>query len=145
MLNFKMLDENYFEAVIELTVDLKSDQFNWDRAKLLDSFRHGQLYGALGEKNNLDAFVLLRKINNETFEIECLATRSDKQNKGIMDFLLRRIIDNLNGAARELWLEVHEQNTKALALYRKIGFIQTGIRKNYYLDGSAAILCTKTI
>ena len=34
--------------------------------------------------------------------------------------------------ARELWLEVRASNTRALALYRRHGYVEVGVRKRYY-------------
>lgn len=35
---------------------------------------------------------------------------------------------------KKIWLEVRESNLNAIKLYSNIGFIQNGIRKNYYLQ-----------
>ena len=35
-------------------------------------------------------------------------------------------------AAGELWLEVRAGNTRARAIYERIGFIDKGLRKGYY-------------
>ena len=40
-------------------------------------------------------------------------------------------------AARELWLEVRLSNTRARAIYERLGFIEVGIRKGYYPAGFA--------
>lgn len=42
-------------------------------------------------------------------------------------------------------LEVKDGNTAAENLYTKFGFDKVGSRRNYYKDGSAAILMTKTL
>ena len=42
-------------------------------------------------------------------------------------------------------LEVKAGNTAALALYAKCGFIQTGLRKDYYPDHSDGILMAKDL
>ena len=34
--------------------------------------------------------------------------------------------------ARTLWLEVRQSNQRALALYRRFGFVDVSVRKNYY-------------
>ena len=34
------------------------------------------------------------------------------------------------------FLEVRLSNVAALALYRKLGFVQVGVRKNYYVSGA---------
>lgn len=40
-------------------------------------------------------------------------------------------------------LEVKQQNTPAVSLYKKHGFEEVGIRKEYYKDGSSAVLMSK--
>jgi len=42
-------------------------------------------------------------------------------------------------------LEVSEKNTPALRLYEKVGFKRVGMRKNYYPDGSNALLMEVTL
>jgi ribosomal protein S18 acetylase RimI-like enzyme len=44
-----------------------------------------------------------------------------------------------------LRLEVHENNTHAIARYRKAGFRQFGQRPDYYEDGGAALLMEKRL
>jgi len=34
--------------------------------------------------------------------------------------------------ARQLWLEVRVSNERALEVYRRFGFVQMGVRKQYY-------------
>jgi len=42
-------------------------------------------------------------------------------------------------------LEVSEKNTPALRVYKKFGFKRVGMRKNYYPDGSNALLMEITL
>ncbi len=42
----------------------------------------------------------------------------------------------------QVLLEVHEMNLKAIKLYAALGFVELRRRKNYYQDGSAALLMT---
>ena len=44
-----------------------------------------------------------------------------------------------------IYLEVRENNIKAIELYKKIGFEQYNIRKHYYRDGVNAILFRKKL
>lgn len=66
-----------------------------------------------------------------TLENICVAKGSQGQGIGhkLMDCLLQLATD-LN--ALDIWLEVRESNTSAIALYVKSGFSQQGVRKNYY-------------
>ncbi|CAL6297478.1 unnamed protein product [Bathycoccus prasinos] len=70
-----------------------------------------------------------------------LAVRSDQRRRGIA----RRLLDAAVNAApeNELHLEVSERNGAAIALYKRYGFVSSSpeaVRKNYYKDGSGAIL-----
>lgn len=42
-------------------------------------------------------------------------------------------------AFQNIFLEVHEENTRAQNFYRALGFKNTGKRPNYYKDGCAAL------
>jgi [ribosomal protein S18]-alanine N-acetyltransferase len=44
--------------------------------------------------------------------------------------------------SERIWLEVHAQNSSALALYSNLGFQEVGRRPKYYRDGGDAVLLT---
>lgn len=145
MHEYMKLAEDSLDEIISLTEAQKSAEFNWDRQKIISSAKGAELYGARDKSQALKAFVLLKRLNKDTFELECLATHLEAQGQGVMFALLNWVFTKYNGTAREVWLEVHEKNYRAYALYQKLGFVQTGQRSRYYPDGSAAILCTKII
>ena len=69
----------------------------------------------------------------ERIEILNLVIFSGFQNQGHGKSLLRRIfaVGRQMGAAA-LWLEVRESNVFARHLYHADGFVEDGIRKDYY-------------
>jgi ribosomal protein S18 acetylase RimI-like enzyme len=78
------------------------------------------------------------KIISSCLEIWCLATLPIYQGQGVMGTLLKE----LKATTREIWLEVHELNTKAINFYKNQTFQQVGSRSNYYKDGKNALLFT---
>ena len=85
-------------------------------------------------------FLVCWLVAGETQILE-LAVRSDQRRRGIA----RRLLDAAVNAApeNELHLEVSERNGAAIALYKRYGFVSSSpeaVRKNYYKDGSGAIL-----
>jgi ribosomal-protein-alanine N-acetyltransferase len=54
-----------------------------------------------------------------------------------MEFLIKEL---LRLGVKRILLEVSEKNEPAKRVYEKVGFKPTGVRKNYYPDGSDAIL-----
>jgi ribosomal-protein-alanine N-acetyltransferase len=69
-----------------------------------------------------------------------VAVRKDLRGKGIGRKLVEAVLDRARstGAGRVL-LEVRRSNLEAQNLYRSLGFIEAGVRKNYY-QGEDAIL-----
>ena len=66
-------------------------------------------------------------------ELETVAVASAGQRRGIARRLLHSLLSQLHQAdIREIWLEVRASNTPAIALYRSLGFRQTGSRSGYY-------------
>ena len=53
--------------------------------------------------------------------------------QGIAETLVNGLVEELRREGNEsLTLEVRASNTPAIALYQKLGFLQVGLRKNYY-------------
>lgn len=68
-------------------------------------------------------------------ELETIAVAGPSQRRGIGLRLLQSLLDELAPAGiRELWLEVRVSNAPAIALYRSLGFRETGRRARYYAD-----------
>lgn len=70
-----------------------------------------------------------------------VATAPQWQRKGVaarlVDHCLRRC--RQQGLERA-WLEVRVSNRAAISVYRRQGFVATGVRQNYYRDGEDALL-----
>lgn len=62
-----------------------------------------------------------------------VAVHPNYRRKGIAQTLIEALCEELKGQGNEmLTLEVRASNASAIALYEKMGFIQVGLRKNYY-------------
>lgn len=121
--------------------------FNWTLTSLLESFEKDFCWG-IWDKGSLQSVICFLKAS-DPLEILWLATRPESEGQGFMKRLLMESIakEASNNTAplgtsrdRQILLEVHEMNSKAIRLYASLGFIEFGRRKNYYKDGSAALL-----
>ncbi|HID79346.1 MAG TPA: GNAT family N-acetyltransferase [Aquifex aeolicus] len=66
--------------------------------------------------------------------------------KGLGSIFMGKLLSQLRKEKVErIILEVSEKNTPALRLYEKVGFKRVGMRKNYYPDGSNALLMEVTL
>ena len=76
---------------------------------------------------------LIFSIIYEYIDIIAIATDEDSRNNGVASKLLEKLIDfaRKNKVTR-ITLEVARDNKPAIKLYKKFGFSQIGIRKNYY-------------
>ena len=72
------------------------------------------------------------------FHINNIAVKSSDRRKGIAKKMIENIIFNVK--IKNILLEVSSCNHEAITLYEKVGFEKNGLRKNYYHDGSDAIL-----
>lgn len=74
-------------------------------------------------------------------ELNNIAVHSSYSRMGVATLLLQHIreVCGRRGINR-LLLDVNVNNTAALALYRRCGFQDDGVRKKYYRDGGDAVL-----
>ncbi len=91
---------------------------------------------ALEEKaeDGIAGFVIAR-CGRDEWEIENLVVAGSKRRRGVGGELIRELLllARARGATSVL-LEVRESNLAARRLYEKLGFSETGRRRNYYLD-----------
>lgn len=91
----------------------------------------------------------------ESIDIFEIAIKKEYQGQGFgeklliesMENLIKNIenigIKNINFSENKFLLEVNENNKKALKLYKKIGFEEIFVRKNYYGNNENAIIMMK--
>ena len=79
-------------------------------------------------------FLVLSSVLDEA-EILEVAVAASERRKGIASELMSEVFDwcGQNGIMH-IFLEVRESNSAARAYYKKYGFVENGVRKNYYRD-----------
>jgi len=118
--------------------NLASKHFAW----VVENESAGQSEKAGGEESELLALLVARRIGSE-WELENMAVVPSVRRQGAGTLLLQKLIAQARAEdGKSIFLEVRESNVGALALYRRFGFEQTGIRKSYYSDPPEdAFLC----
>lgn len=82
----------------------------------------GQLLGYVGSQ-----------IVPDEADVMNLAVAPQARQQGIAQALMTALIETLRAqGVRSLTLEVRASNDDALRLYDRLGFVQVGLRKNYY-------------
>jgi len=88
------------------------------------------------------AFLVARRVDAE-WELENIVVSEKVRRQGVGARLLGEFFAHARvEQGSGIFLEVRESNQSARALYRKVGFEETGLRKSYYSNPEEdAILC----
>ena len=120
------------DAAAIFTIEQEAHISPWSEKLIAGSFsatHHNYLAELDGE---IVGYLFTSLVAGElTLENICVAKKA--QGQGIGGLLMKRLVqiaDEL--VCFEIWLEVRASNSSAIALYKKTGFEQQGIRKNYY-------------
>ncbi len=115
-----------------LEIETRAYQFPWTRGIFMDCFRgrnvcrvacldgrvvgHAVMSVAAGEANLLN-----------------ICIQRDSQGHGLGRVFMHELIDHVvKLGAQTMFLEVRPSNKVAIALYLSLGFVQVGLRKDYY-------------
>jgi ribosomal-protein-alanine N-acetyltransferase len=95
-----------------------------------------------GKTPELFAFLIAHRIDAE-WELENIAVAGAVRGRGVGTRLLCEFVAHARAEkGSRIFLEVRASNEGARALYRKMGFEETGLRKSYYSDPAEdAIQC----
>jgi ribosomal-protein-alanine N-acetyltransferase len=130
--------------VLQVVADLYNEHrdligFQWPPETLRAEFHSAEGWGVF-KSGRLLCFVLYRP-TPVAWEISVVASHPEFWNQGLTRSLMGHLVV-VKPSDRELWLEVHEENTRAWRLYESLGFKRMGIRSNYYPNGGTAWVYT---
>nr|WP_075487350.1 ribosomal protein S18-alanine N-acetyltransferase [Prochlorococcus marinus] len=135
------------EKDIDLCYELDSNTISlWSKKQWANEFKHKStiIFGLL--ITNLVVGICVFKIVVDEAQINYFVIDQKFRKRGFGSYLMRYLIkrcEKLN--VNRLLLEVSRKNVNAERFYTRFDFSTVGIRKNYYKDGSDALLKEKKI
>jgi ribosomal-protein-alanine N-acetyltransferase len=134
------MTESDLPQVISIEVD--SYPRPWSKSHFLDELAspHSFPLVALDQEGTLAGYICPMVLLDEGHILN-VAVRKESRGLGLGKLLMERtLMECRDRGAEFVSLEVRPSNGSALALYRKLGFAETGRRKKYYENGEDAIL-----
>lgn len=91
---------------------------------------------------SIAGFLVARRVDSE-WELENIVVEKAARRHGVGRLLLEALLSEIKRTYGDgLFLEVRESNLAARALYRGVGFAETGLRNGYYSNPPEnAVLC----
>ncbi len=135
------------EKDIELCSELDSNTISlWSKQQWANEFKKDgtKIFGLL--MKNLVIGICVFQVVLDEAQINYFVVNKKFREKGYGSYLMSYLIkkcEKLN--LRKLLLEVSQSNVTAERFYSRFDFYTVGIRKNYYKDGSHALLKEKKI
>ncbi len=141
MINIRKIDSKNSKSCYEL--DLKSikhwNQNQWEKELEKDYINAMGIF----LNNSIIGVCVIHKIYDEA-EIRYLSIHPSYQKRGLGKKLINQIMKECkNENIKRIFLEVSIKNKQALSFYKNYGFKTIDIRKNYYKDGSDALIKEK--
>jgi [ribosomal protein S18]-alanine N-acetyltransferase len=132
--HFRYMREEDIDQVLE--VELASFATPWSRDAFYNELTNNQFatYIVLEENDKIIGYCGVWIVVDEA-HVTNIAILPDYRGKKLGQILMSKLIEvAIEKGAKSMTLEVRVTNDPALALYRKFGFQNGGIRKNYYSD-----------
>ncbi|MBQ3020036.1 MAG: ribosomal protein S18-alanine N-acetyltransferase [Clostridia bacterium] len=135
-------EEKDLPKIAELERECFSDP--WNEQALFSSFTLPFSHCFLIEDKGQVCGYCILSVLFEDAEVLNIAVSKEYRKKGYGGLLMENMLERARAlGATQCFLEVRESNAAAIALYTKYGFLQYGIRKNYYEDGENALTMKK--
>jgi ribosomal-protein-alanine N-acetyltransferase len=124
----------------------------------LDAWSEGMMRGELAEQPRTRHYVVAEADDGtlvgyaglaaaaDQADVQTIAVLEPHQGNGVGGALLRALLDEASRrGAREMFLEVRDDNDRARAVYEHFGFEVIGLRRRYYDDGTDAIMMRRKL
>ncbi len=139
MIEIKKFDASHIDGVVN--VENECFQEPWSRKSIEEQLLNpNAVYFVLEEDGEVAGYAGMWQILDEG-DINNIGVLLKKRRKGYGDMLLEKLIAYMEENELScLNLEVRASNYAAISLYKKHGFYETGVRKNYYQGREDALL-----
>ncbi len=118
---------------------------NFTKVYDLENYLNNDSYYILvNEDNEIINGLLIIVKTVDSYELEIIAVKKENQQQGVATKMVNYFIDNCMKKGDKIFLEVAENNEKAIKLYEKLGFTTINRRKKYY-NGIDAYVMQKEI
>lgn len=115
-------------------LDQEVNMTPWSKDNYLTTFKAKDNFIYLLELDSRIVSCLVVRLNLSEIEVLQFWTSKLYQGLGYASYLFNNVLKLLKGFTHinAAYLEVRRDNFSAINLYKKLGFIQVGCRKNYY-------------
>jgi [ribosomal protein S18]-alanine N-acetyltransferase len=130
--------QRQYEALFDTSGQQRSERLAW----VVNDEDGAQPEKDSNKAPEILAFLIARRVDAE-WELENIVVAETVRRRGVGMRLLSELVAHARAEQGiAVFLEVRESNQSARALYRKVGFEETGLRKSYYSNPPEdAILC----
>ena len=125
-----------------LAIEVDSYPRPWTKSHFLDELAspHSFPLVAYDQKGIVAGYICPMALLDEG-HIMNVAVRKESRGLGVGLLLVKKALSECRERGAEyVSLEVRTSNASAIALYRKLHFVETGLRKRYYENGEDALL-----
>lgn len=133
------LDESFLNQIYEISVQQFASD-SWSVSEFKQCFKNScyKFYGIV--ENNVLVSYAVCFVCVDDINIVSVATRQAYKNKGFATTIINALKQTAKLYNITLSLEVKCNNLAAISLYNKTNFKPVHVRKNYYKDGSDAVI-----
>ena len=132
-LDIRDMKEEDIDRIYEIEKSCFTDY--WSKALILNSFRLDYNFIKVLTVNEQIVAYITFSIVREESELLSIAVLEEYRNKRLASRLLEEMFRVCEeNKVEEIFLEVRESNLSAYRLYREHGFVNIGMRKDYYTD-----------
>lgn len=103
----------------------------WSERLFTDAFEniYTKIFLAKNGSGDIMGYIVLSETGDD-INVDDIAVLPERRRMGVGKYLLKWSLNEHPG--KSFLLEVRESNSPAIALYKSMGFVQTGFRKRYY-------------
>jgi len=130
-----------------MAIEVRAYPFPWSRGNFVDSIAAGYLTRCLVSPDGELLGYLVAMSGFREWHLLNVTVAPEHQGRGLARQLMQALREHaLADGAECLWLEVRPSNTRARALYERLGYAEVGLRRDYYPDAggrreNALVLC----
>lgn len=129
------------------SIEKKCFRISWSESSIEAQLSHENSICHVVYENNVAVGFVLGQFVLDECELLRIAVLDEYRKKGFGNQLMELFLRDCEKLAiKKIFLEVRETNEKAICLYRKFGFEQIALRKNYYsMPSENALVFTRCL